>query len=244
VLVIAHRGNSSEAPENTLPSFASAVALGVDLVELDTHASADEIPVVVHDETIDRTTSACTLWSGRDIPLASKSLADLRQLDAGAWFAPRFATTAIATLDEALAVIQPSSMTLIERKQGRVEPILEVLRRHGAMDRVVVQAFDWDFLAQCRRQAPALLIGALGEQEITDEHLDRAVKLGAAVIGWKAGRFTSERISAIHQRGMRAWAWTVNDEPLARRLIAAGIDGLISNFPARMQAIVRSASAS
>ncbi len=115
-LVIAHRGHNKVAPENTLPAFAAALPLGVDFVELDYFHSADGVPIVFHDQTLDRCTDAYRKWRGKKIPLASKSLAELRTLDAGAWFDPKFAGTRIATLEEALDVIQPGSMTLIERK--------------------------------------------------------------------------------------------------------------------------------
>ena len=118
VLIIAHRGDSKVAPENTLPAFASAVKAGADLVELDYLHSADGVPVVFHDGELDRTTNACKLWGGTKIRLTSKSLAELEQLDAGSWFDGKYAGTPIPRLDQALDTIQDGSMTLIERKHG------------------------------------------------------------------------------------------------------------------------------
>jgi len=242
VLVIAHRGNSSAAPENTLPSFSSALDLGVDCVELDTLASADGVPVVFHDETLDRTTNACAIWNERDIPLVSKTLDQLRQLDAGGWFNPRFVGTPLSTLTEALEFISPRAMTMVERKAGDAAACIRAIEPAYALDRVIVQAFDWDFLADCRRLAPTLLIGALGHKDIVTSQLDETRQLGATVIGWEAEYFTATKIAAIHERGMKAWAWTVDDDELAHRLIAVGIDALISNVPARMQTIVSATS--
>jgi glycerophosphoryl diester phosphodiesterase len=227
------------APENTLPAFASALDLGVDFVEFDTQVSAEGVPVVFHDETLDRTTDACSHWNDRGILLASKSLADLKQLDAGRWYGERFVGTEIPTLVEALRLISPRSMTMVERKIGDAAAHLRAIEDCRATDRVIVQAFDWAFLADCRRQSPHLLLGALGEKEITEPKLDEAKALGVSVIGWEASYFTPDNIAAIHRRGLRAWAWTVDDVSLARQLIAAGIDGLISNVPAKIQAILK-----
>ena len=118
LLMIAHRGDSRRAPENTLPAFASAVRAAADLVELDYHHTADGIPVVVHDEHLDRTTNAVTVFGSKKIAVASRRWAVLGSLDAGTWFRPEFAGTRLPTLEAALDVIQRGSTTLIERKSG------------------------------------------------------------------------------------------------------------------------------
>src|ERR1700689_2970774 len=88
VAVIAHRGASRQAPENTLPAFQAAAQSGVDMVELDYLQSADQVPVAFHDEDLDRLTDAQTRWGGEKISLASKTLSELKTLDAGSWFGP------------------------------------------------------------------------------------------------------------------------------------------------------------
>ncbi len=165
VLIIAHRGDSKVCPENTLPAFSSAVQAGSDLVELDYYHSADGVPVVFHDGDLDRTTNACRLWGGTKIKLADKSLAELRGLDAGDWFDAKFAGTKIPTLDEALDMIQNGSMTLIERKDGDPQTCVDLLDKKKLRDQVVVQAFDWEFLAGCHKIAPDVVLGALGHRE-------------------------------------------------------------------------------
>src|SRR5581483_3094013 len=99
-LVIAHRGDSSEFPENTLPAFEAAVEIGCDLVELDYHESADGVMVVIHDDTLDRTTDAKELFGGEQIAVKSKTWAELSRLDAGKWFDPKFAGTRLPTLEQ------------------------------------------------------------------------------------------------------------------------------------------------
>ncbi len=231
ILVLAHRGDSRAAPENTLPAFSSALQLGADLVELDYLHTADGVPVVFHDETLDRCTDACRRFGGEKIPLAAKTLADLRQLDAGAWFAPQFAGTRIATLKEALTLICRHSRSMIERKSGDAATLVKLLERLDVMDRVVVTAFDWPFLAECRMLAPQLLLGALGEETLTAERLEQAIACGASIIGWGDRWVTPEHVKLVHSRGLRAWVWTVDDPARAAELIRFGVDGLISNVP-------------
>jgi glycerophosphoryl diester phosphodiesterase len=238
VLVIAHRGDSRQAPENTLPAFESAAALGVDFVELDYLASADGVPVVFHDEFLDRTTDACRRWSDRKIPLAAKTFAQLSGLDAGSWFAPQFIGTRLSSLEQVLAAIVPRACLMIERKSGDAASCVALLQSLGALSRVTVHAFDWHFLRECHELAPELLLGALGNKQPNDLILDAARALGASLIGWEAAMLDEPAIAAIHARGLKAWAWTVDDPAEAHRLLAAGIDGLISNVPGVMQRVV------
>jgi glycerophosphoryl diester phosphodiesterase len=231
-LLLAHRGNSAVAPENTLPAFSSAIALGVDLVELDYLHSADGVPVVFHDETLDRCTDAVALWGGHDIPLASRTAAELGRLDAGGWFSPGFAGTRLPTLEQALSLICRESRCMVERKGGDAATCVALLRRLDVMDRVVVTAFDWAFLAECRDLAPELTLGALGDEPLTVESLDRAAASGASIVGWGDGWISREHVAVAHGRGLRVWIWTVDDPGRARQLIGFGVDGLITNAPA------------
>jgi glycerophosphoryl diester phosphodiesterase len=242
VLVIAHRGASKHAPENTLPAFAAGVKAGADLVELDYRHSADDVPVVIHDETLDRTTNAVALWGGEKIKLAGKRLADLQTLDAGAWFARQFAGARLPTLAESLDAIQAGSLTLIERKAGNPATCVALLTQKKLLDQVVVQAFDWEFLARCHHLAPQLVLGALGEKELSPERLDEIAATGARVVGWNDRDTTPASIAAIHARGWKAWVWTVDDPDRARQLVQAGVDAIITNTPAEIrQAIERRA---
>lgn len=238
MLVIAHRGDSRKAPENTLPAFERAAALGVDFVEFDYLTSADGVSVVFHDWWLDRTTDACRVWSSEKIPLAGKTFAELCQLDAGSWFDPRFAGTRISSLEQVLTAISPRACVMVERKSGDAAACVDLLRRLQAIDRVTVHAFDWEFLRACHELAPELLLGALGEKQPSESALDAARALGAGLVGWEAAMLDHEAIAAIHARGLKAWAWTVDDSAEARRLIAAGIDGLISNVPEAMQQLL------
>jgi glycerophosphoryl diester phosphodiesterase len=243
IRVIAHRGDSKVAPENTLPAFASAVEAGSDLVELDYLHSSDGVPVVFHDDNLDRTTDACALWGGTKIVLNSKSLAELRTLDAGKWFAERFAGTRIPTLDEALDTIQAGAMTLIERKEGDPATCVDLLHRKNLRDRVVVQAFDWDYLEGCHKLDKDLVIAALGHKEMTPARLDDVARTGCRVVAWEDKFTDASTIQAVHDRGYKAWVWTVDDPRRVAELVAAKIDGIITNRPAQTRAAVESAQA-
>ncbi len=244
ILVIAHRGDSKVAPENTLPAFASAVKAGADLVELDYHHSADGVPVVFHDDELDRATNAVRLWGGEKIKINSKSLAELKLLDAGSWFEANFAGTCIPTLDEALDTIQAGSLTLVERKGGEPATCIELLKRKKLLDQVVVQAFDWDYLTGCHQIAPDLVLAALGHKEFTQEKLDQIAKTGARIVGWEDKYTSAETIAAIHARGWKAWVWTVDDPRRMEQLVKAKVDGIITNRPALARQTINAASSS
>jgi glycerophosphoryl diester phosphodiesterase len=238
VLVIAHRGDSRACPENTLPAFESAVAVGSDLVELDYVHSADGVPVVLHDDTLDRTTNACDVFSGMKISAKSKTLEELLRLDAGTWFGANFAGTKLPTLEQALETIQRGSVTLIERKQGDAATCVELLKRKGLLEEVVVQAFDWTFLEDCHKLAPELAIGALGFKDFRSDALPKIEKTGAVAIGWEAKSLTPEAIGQMKDAGYKVWAWTVDDPAHAQRLIEAGADGIITNVPGKIRTLV------
>lgn len=233
-LVIAHRGDSGAFPENTLPAFQSAVELGADLVELDYYHSADGVPFTFHDRTLNRTSDATAVLGQEKIPTDSLAWSQLQQLDAGAWFDSRFRGTPIPTLAEALDVIQRGSITLIERKAGDAATCVQLLREKNLLEHVVVQSFDWTYLAECHRLAPDLILGALGSKDLSDERLDEIQRSGARVVGWNHQDLQRSQIEAVQRRGMKIWAYTVNDVQRARQLIDDGIDGIITDYPAKI----------
>jgi glycerophosphoryl diester phosphodiesterase len=237
-LVIAHRGDSKAAPENTLAAFAAAVKVSVDFVELDYHHSADGVAIVIHDETLDRTTNAVKHWGGQKLPVAARPAAELARLDAGSWFAPQFASEKLPTLDASLDAILPSTFCLVERKAGDAKALVKMLRDKRAIDRVVVQAFDWKFLADCHKLEPTLVLGALGSKELRPAQLDEIVAAGASAVGWKGDDLRESDVAAIHARGLKCWVYTINDGEKVRRLLDWRVDGIITDVPARVKPLV------
>jgi glycerophosphoryl diester phosphodiesterase len=242
-VVLAHRGDSRVAPENTRPAFESALRLGVDLVELDYHESADGVPVVFHDEELDRCTDACARWGGQKVPLASRAWSDLCQLDAGRWFGDSFGGTRLMRLEDALRLICPRAGCMIERKGGDAATLVNLIERLGYVDRCVITAFDWPFLARCHSLSARMLLGALGTETLTERHLAEAKQMGARVIGWDNDFVTAEHVELVHAHHLQAWVWTVDDASRAAELIAWGVDGLISNVPGVMLEVVAGSNA-
>jgi glycerophosphoryl diester phosphodiesterase len=243
-LVIAHRGYSMAAPENTLPAFQLGITAHSDLIELDYFHSADGIPVVFHDATLDRTTNATQIWDGQDIRIGSKTLHELRELDAGSWYDPLFTGVGIPTLEEALDAIQPESITLIERKQGDPQTLIDLLGRKKMLNDVVVQAFDWEFLAGCHQLAPEVVLGALGpprradgsrypvnERILNSAFLDRIEAAGASFVGWNR-QVTPEAVAEAQSRGLQVWIYTINELDEALNFLEMGVNGIISDNPA------------
>jgi len=238
ILVIAHRGDSAIAPENTLPAFASAVRVGADLVELDYHHTADGVPVVLHDPTLDRTTDADELWNTTQVSVVGRTLDQVRALDAGRWKDARYTGVTVPTLNDSIDVIQAGSTTLIERKAGDAATCVELLRKKQLVGQVVVQAFDWKYLTDCHRLEPGLTLAALGNGEVTSERLDEVQQTGARVAAWNHKNLDPAAIEAIHGRGLRAWCFTVDSSERAQDLVEAGIDAIITNVPAQIQQVV------
>lgn len=243
-IVIAHRGYKEAAPENTLPAFRLGILANADLVELDYYHSSDGMPIVFHDGTLNRTTDAGARWNEKKTPVASKSLAELRELDAGAWFDPLFKGVGIPTLEESLDLIQAGSITLIERKQGDPRTLVDLLKRKEILNDVFVQAFDWEFLAGCHELAPGIALGSLGpprqpdgstypvdERFLNADFLDRIEKNGSRVVGWNR-QVTKEAVADAHRRGLRVWIYTINEVEEAVNLLEMGVDGIISDNPA------------
>jgi len=237
VLIIAHRGNSSIAPENTLPAFAKALAVKSDLVELDYHHSSDGVPVVLHDDNLDRTTNGQELFGQQKVLVRETPAAELARLDAGLWFSDEFKGTKLPTLVESLAAIQAGSTTLIERKAGDAATLVKLLEREKLTEQVVVQAFDWEFVKECHRLAPTMTLCTLSGKAASDEQLRAAAETGADVIVWNHEKLPYEQIDLIHRLGKKAWVYTIDDPERAAGFIAAGIDGVITNKPATMMRV-------
>jgi glycerophosphoryl diester phosphodiesterase len=244
-LVIGHRGYSAFAPENTLPAFQLALEAGVDLVELDFRQSADGQLVVFHDPDLDRTTDARLRWGGKHIRVESMTAAEIRTLDAGHWFDSKFAGTAVPLLSEALDVIQPSGIALLERKSGDVETTAQLLESKRMVGRVIVQSFDWSFLKGLHERLPQQPLGALGPLsglpgvkkapgvfgQLTGRWLRALRQTGASVVVWNK-QVSRTAVRQAHEQGLRVWVYTINRPELAQKLLDIGVDGLITNNPA------------
>jgi glycerophosphoryl diester phosphodiesterase len=242
-LVIAHRGYSTAAPENSLPAFQLAITAGSDLVELDYHHSKDGIPIVIHDYEVDRTTDGVQVWGGKKIRVDQKTAAELQTLDAGKWFDPQFAGVRLPLLTEALDLIQKQNVTLIERKAGDAATCVRILRERDLLNRVVVQSFDWTYLKDFRQLEPAQILGALGppgsyagkkltdaEKRLQPKWNDEVKSIGAQLIVWNRN-ITPEAVRDAHSKGLKVWVYTIDEPAVANQLLDMEIDGIITNNP-------------
>ena len=216
--VIGHRGAAGFAPENTLASFARAVRIGVDGVELDVRLTADRRLAVIHDERVDRTTDG----KGK---VAAKTLDDLRQLDAGAG-------ERIPTLDEVLDVVPSRVVVNIELKGP--ETAAPVARTIADMDRpLLVSAFDHAELARFHRLCPTVPCAPLVGRWRRDA-LDTAASLQAWSVNLADRIASPQTVEAVRSRGYRCLVYTVNNAERARELRATGVTGVFSDYPDRL----------
>jgi len=226
--VIAHRGASAYRPEHTFDAYDCALAMGADRLELDVRSAADGTLVVLHDPTLART-------AGDPRPVAGVSLGDLRAL--GPAGAPLL-------LDEVLGRYGGEAAYLVEVKDprpGDASRLLEVLGRHGVAGRVRVQSFDRGVLRALHAADPSLPLALLYREEWAAAAVRRDLP---RVAGWAravapaAGSVDAALVLAAHHLGLAVNAWTVNDEGEMDRLLALGVDGLITDVPDRARALV------
>jgi glycerophosphoryl diester phosphodiesterase len=247
VLVMAHRGGRGLRPENTLVAFQEAVALGVDVLEMDLHSTSDGVVVVMHDDTVDRTTDG----SG---PVHDYSLAELQVLDAGYhWSADDGATTpyrglgiGVPTLEEVFTAF-PGILMNIEIKQAQpaiVAPVCQLIRDHGMAVKVLVASFDDEIIKAFRRTCPEVATTA-GEDEVRLLYGLSLVYLGgllspayeAVQVPEYSGNIhvlTQRFVDAAHGRNLQVHAWTINEVADMQRLLDLGVDGIITDYPDRL----------
>lgn len=233
VAVIAHRGNSAAAPENTLAAFESAIRAGADAVELDVRLSADGHLVLMHDETVDRTTDG----QGH---VSELTLEQLRRLDAGGRFDPAFTGERIPTLDDALAVIKGRAMAFVEIKTAdRITPrlVAEALARHGMVDSTLLISFEEAPLEAMRAIAPQLPLGALVPFGHTPHK--RALSTRSSATLAKHTRLHRGDVKNAHSRAFKVYSWTVNTPEAMREQVALGVDGLITDDVATARSVLQ-----
>ena len=228
--VIGHRGAAARAPENTLAGLRQAKALGCSWVEFDVRLTGDGVPVLCHDSRLDRTTDRSGLVSAR-------SLAAIRDCDAGAWFAPGFAGEPVPTLGEALTLAAELDLAAnieIKAERGRdyatAAAVAATLHRLGDRLTVLVSSFQLPAVAAIRALAPHVARGVLFHI-VPRGWAETARRLGCAAIGADHRRLWRGRVAAIRDAGYPLMAYTVNDPARARLLYAWGVTSVFSDVP-------------
>lgn len=234
---VAHRGYSAIAPENTLPALAAAVLAGATFVEFDVRTTADGVPVVIHDRTVDRTTDG----SGKVWELTFDEVA---VLDAGSWFSPAYTGVRIPRLSEVLDLLRPHAVSAPETAEG-VELLLEIkppatleqvkniigqVVETGLLGRTVVQSFDPAIVRLVGEAAPEVRRGLLRDG-FDAEQAAVASELGIAYCNpsMTAVLGAPETVAELAEVGVAVMPWTANDISLWPELAEAGVAGLISD---------------
>lgn len=233
-IVVAHRGCSRDLPENTVPAFAAAQAIGVRMQEFDVRSSRDGQLVCMHDEGLDRTTDAARRL-GPGALVAQTTLAELRSLDAGSWHPTFRRPAAVPTLAEALATMLPQAVPLIEHKAGEAGAYVAELQRLGALSHCILQSFDWAFVAAARRLAPGLAVAALGPTvefpRPEAAAIAAAIECGAGMLHWYDAELTTADVERVHAAKLLLCTYTTDDEPGLIGGALMGFDAMCTNVP-------------
>ncbi|MEN8758000.1 MAG: glycerophosphodiester phosphodiesterase, partial [Desulfobacterales bacterium] len=249
--VIAHRGGSGLGPENTLAAFRRSLAAGADVLEMDVRTTADGHPVVLHDATVDRTTD------GRGA-VNEMTLAQLKKLDAGfRWTADqgrsfpfRGRGITVPTLSEVLAAFAETPLiTEIKEKRPEVsQSVCDMLRRHGRITRVLVASVHAGVLERFRQVCPGVATSAGPSEALWFYLLSRAglaflyspaMQALQVPVTFRGLTVVSRRfVAAAHARNLTVAVWTVSAEGTMRRLIEAGVDGIMTDYPDRLAGII------
>ena len=228
--VIAHRGASGYAPENTMASFRMAYEMTADMVELDVYVSVDGTIGVMHDDTVDRTTDG----TGR---IEDMTLEQIQKLDAGVKFDAKFKGERIPTLDEVLAWAAGKIGGNIEIKGAGCEPgVVELVRKYNMADKVIVSSFHHEYLAKIRELAPEIPTGALIDDVEDPEAVIDACHPDA--INPRYMKLSKKQVKQAHELGLKVNVYTVNDAATMRMMLQMGADGIITNYPDVLAGIV------
>lgn len=247
---IAHRGSSGAAPENTLAAVGLALAQGADVVENDVQRTKDGVLVILHDASLARTTNVEEVFPGRaSYDLVHFTLAEVKQLDAGSWFAPQFAGERVPTLREWVAAVGQRAGMLLEAKLPERYPGIErdldkELRSMGEFQRAVragrvtMQSFNHVWLRSYADLAPDVPVGLLFGTRPTEVDLTLA-STWADQVNPALGVVQESDVQRIHALGMETHVWTVNGGADMHRAIQWGVDGVITNYPQVLEEILR-----
>jgi glycerophosphoryl diester phosphodiesterase len=233
VINVAHRGAAGYAPENTIAAFELAMELKADFIELDVHLSKDGELVVIHDDTVNRTTNGT--GNVRDY-----TFMELQKFDAGRWLNEKYAGQRIPALHNVLELFGSRAGFLIEIKSPWLYPGIEqklaeqlkLYYKQSKHTKVIVQSFDAASMKRFHTLYPDVPVGLLvsSVQDITVENL-RSSATFADYINPSIGLVTKDSIKAIHSFGMKSFAWTVRSKTDVQPLLEAGVDGIISDYP-------------
>jgi glycerophosphoryl diester phosphodiesterase len=239
-MIIAHRGASYLAPENTVASAVLAFQEDADGTEIDIHLSKDHRIMVMHDETTKRT-------SGIDLTICQTDSAKLRELEVGKFRSDAYAGEKIPYLEEVIAVIPQGRKLVIEIKSDReIVPYLKkAIEDSGKKEQMVIISFDFEALAECKKIMPSIPLYWLYETEKDNqtgqyppyevELIQKTAAGGMAGLDLQWEGLTKDFVEKAHQAGLKVFVWTVNDINIAKMMCKYGVDGITTNMPGTMK---------
>lgn len=237
--IIGHRGASGLSPENTLVSIKKAIDLNADIIEIDVHQTKDSVIVVIHDETVDRTTNG----EGRVRDLTFR---EIKILDAGSWFNKKFKNERIPSLEEVLALIDGKCGLMIEMKgsddiyPGIVKRVYNLINKYNGIKWCIIQSFNDEFLQSFHSIDSTIVLNKLIAFDIPflPVFIDNSIHTGnisdydyVDAININKIFLTQGKIENIHSAGYQVNVWTVNDSLDIEDYFRLGADGVITNFP-------------
>jgi glycerophosphoryl diester phosphodiesterase len=239
-LLIGHRGYPALCPENTLASFERAMQAGCDMIELDVTLTRDRKVVVIHDDTLDRTTN------GKG-PVSGHALEEIKALDAGSWFDARFAEERVPELSEVIKLTAGRCMLNIEIKESAFEAIypvdaiehqvVKLVKTSGAMDRVIISSFDTRILERIAAMDAPPAVAYISDHGTDKSVLEMLLKMRAFSWHPRFKILTRAQVDMLHAAGLKVFPWTINTRKEAEKLLALGVDGLICNELRVMRAV-------
>ena len=231
---IAHRGYRARYPENTLVAFQAALGAGVQMIELDVALSRDRKLVVIHDATLERTTNG-------EGAVSDHTLAQLKQLDAGGWFHPRFAGEHLPELSEVLDLADGQVMINIEIKPHAYEPhhppdaverqTLELVCRRNIAERVLISSFDLNLLNYISTFEHAPALGLISRNPVDKYTLENCKQLD--VVSWHPNHqiLTPDQVKTMHANDIRVFPYNADTDAEIARVLEMDVDGVISSDP-------------
>jgi len=223
-LIIAHRGASKAAPENTAAAILRACKMGAKIIEFDVRKTADGELVLFHDDKLERIAGIKGSIEGSDWE-------SVKKLDVGSWFGEAFSDQKPITLGKAIELCRGGgAIALVEHKSGDAASYAKVISELKAEKDVIVQSFNWRFLAEFRKQLPGIPVGALGSNKLSDK-IGAIVKLNPEWVGWKFSDLSAADLETLQKLKFRVALWTVNGPEEAEKWKARGVDGIITDVP-------------
>jgi glycerophosphoryl diester phosphodiesterase len=237
--IIAHRGSSTDAPENTLAAVELAIEQGVDAIEIDVRETIDLIPILFHDRTTGRTTN-----DSLNRRVANMTLAEMKSLDAGSWFSTDFLDEKVPTLEETIIRVDKSAILFIEMKvysQTLEENVLSLIEQYDLINHVVLLSFSRDQIRRIKQNNPEIKTLLLVSTFYGDIHLLAAAE-DINYFGFSEFFFMRNEpfVKLIKENQKKVYVWTVNEDRKIEEVISRDADGVITDRPVRAREIAYS----